>query len=304
MRYSNKRKVYESRKRCQDMENLPSNNRKLNKPSKHRASSFRGEFQRFYGRLHDCERIDTTYDGHISEDVEEDSLTELTRNTVMPVVSSDYISTSPLSSRQNTSIFRSASTSVKTPDRKLRRLKSSRSAVTFKEMKKTLKKSDSLHQSHLSEVQAPSPRFESDSVIQKDSEQSLDYRNNATKDSVRPDFTPLDDLLVDLPDDQVSGKFLFQNVVKKEQTLIGSYEHETLLSYTLCITPKRETSLRIAEPIAASLLLSQRWRAVCNAVSKGGGTPEAQGGQLFQRALSTLYVQSYHQHCPLILSNN
>ena len=250
MRYSNKRKVCESRKRYQEMENLPSNNRKLNKPSKHRASSFRGEFQRFYGRLHDCERIDTTHDGHISEDVEEDSPTELTRNTVMPVVSSDYISTSPLSSRQNTSIFRSASTSVKTPDRKLRRLKSSRSAVTFKEMKKTLKKSDSLYHSHLSEVQAPFPRLESDSVIQKDSEQSLDYRNNATKDSVRPDFTPLDDLLVDLPDDQVSGKFLFQNVVKKEQTLIGSYEHETLLSYTSALrrSVKRVCGLRSPSP--------------------------------------------------------
>ena len=38
---------------------------------------------------------------------------------------------------------------------------------------------------------------------------------------------------------------------------------------------------------------------------RGAGTSKRQGGQLFQRALSTLYVQSLPPtHCSQILSNN
>ena len=55
--------------------------------------------------------------------------------------------------------------------------------------------------------------------------------------------------------------------------------------------------------------LHQKSNTITIVVTRGAGTSKRQGdgGQLFQKALSILYVQSYshcHQHCSLILSNN
>ena len=202
------------------MDNLWFYRRKGSKPSRSKTSSFRGELQRFYSSVNDSDRMESIssliHSNGISTVAEENQPGQFEKS--VPKTNFKR-SSSMFASAPQTTFFCQTEISYDESQNKVasaNRLKSSNSAASYKEMKKTVRKNDLSHQRHNSE-----PQVQQTYLLQCTSspQGGTETNNNplalnleaggkqSASEATVEDCFPVQDLIVALPSDHETGKY-------------------------------------------------------------------------------------------------